>query len=187
MKIIYRFFFPILLIGLLSAACDDNGAPLAPVTGGAVPVTAAAQIEGRWGGLHVLANGLPAGSYTLPALVAAGFAARISSWNSDLVLTRTGETGGLFSVLTRGTASDTVASGLSAHGEFGFWGDFVLRGEGEIAVTPRAGDSRDRAFHGTAALLADTLVVGFTLAAPPEKALAFLPDTVVFIARLVRR
>ncbi|MCE5269946.1 hypothetical protein LLH00_01525 [bacterium] len=177
-----------LLIAALALGCSDDKNPAAPVAGEAVPVTAAAQIEGRWNSVQAWVDGLPLNTYTVPAFGVGRYDAVIAAWSSGLTVTRTGEASALFSLQTEGTSVDTAGSGLMKSGGFDYWGDLVLDGDGGVSATLRTGRSKDRPFVGQASLLADTLVLNFTLSSPPEKAVGFLPNAQTsFIARLVRQ
>jgi hypothetical protein len=70
-------------------------------------------------------------------------------------------------------------------------GGYTLWGEGqiEVLVTSENGNALpvSKKFLGAASTLGDTLLLEFHFATPPQKAVFFLPDTVSFLARLVRR
>jgi len=177
-----------LLVAALALGCSDDKNPAAPVAGEAVPVTAAAQLDGHWSSIQAWVDGLPLTAYTIPAFGVGRHDAALAAWNNGLTVTRTGEASAVFSVLAEGTSLDTAGSGLMKSGEFEYWGDLVLDGEGGLNATLRSGRSRDHQFYGQASFLADTLVLNFTLSSPPEKAVGFLPNAQTsFIARLVKQ
>jgi len=175
------------LLSALILACSDDKSPLGPSAGEAIPVTGAAQLAGNWGDLQAFAGGLPLNAWTIPAFAPGVYDSRLTAWTASLTVTRTGENSAVFAAAAAGVSQDTSGSGLAKQGQFDYWGEIVLDGEGWITVTPRSGRSKDHPFYGQASLLADTLVLNFTFSSPPEKAVGFLPASTGFIARLVRQ
>lgn len=175
------------LLAALALSCSDDKSPLGPSAGDAIPVTEAAQLAGSWGELQAFAGGLPLNAWTIPAFAPRVYNARLTAWTANLTVTRTGENSAVFAAAAAGVSQDTSGSGLAKQGQFEYWGEIVLDGEGWITVTPRTGRSKDRMFYGQASLLADTLVLNFTLSSPPDKAVGFLPASTSFIARLIKQ
>ena len=173
----------------LVTGCSEDDNPAAPDLSGVVPVESSSQLAGRWESLSVFANGLSVTRYLIPAFSKTVYNARLSSYSSDLVISVTGEYTGLFSTAASGTAVDTSTS-LSTQGTLSIAGSFSIAEQGLLNVTlSRENPSSDgmfQYFDGTASLAGDTLILNFTLAAPPEKQVGFLPDTTSFIARMIR-
>jgi len=185
---------PCLMLALfLCCGCSDNESPLAPVSPDVLPVESSEQIVGRWQGLNVFANGLPVTRYLIPAFgLSKGNNARISSFDTDLLVSVTGERSGLFSTIASGIAADTANPLLTIEDEHNIAGSFRLADEGRLTVVlpaeNPAPDNKLQSFEGTALLAGDTLILSFTLSTPPEKKTRsnFLPDTTSIIARLLR-
>ena len=184
----------LLLILFLWAGCSDKEILLGPVSPEVLTVESSGQLEGRWGSLSVYANGLPVTRYLIPAFgLSIGNNARLSSYNTDLSVSVTGERTGLFSTLASGVASDTANPLHTIQDVHNISGSYRLAAEGLLTVVLPAEnpdeDTRYQSFSGTAFLAGDTLILSFTLASPPEKKTrsGFLPDTTSFIARLIRR
>ncbi len=181
----------LLLILLLCTGCSDKNTPLAPGSAETLPVESSGQLEGRWENLKVFANGLPVTRYLIPAFSIDSYNARMTSYNTDLVVSVTGERTGLFSTIASGVAADTSNPLNTVQGQHDFLGSFRLDDQGMITVilpaqNPESADGF-QSFNGTAFLAGDTLILTFTLAVPPEIKVGFLPDTTSFIARLVQR
>lgn len=179
------------LLALAAAACDEDSSPLGPGGPGTEPVEWAAQLEGRWGSLNVAAAGLPVAQYLIPAFTQGVFNARLASFDTDLVVSVTGEKTGLFSLAATATAADTSNPLNTASGAHDVLGGFTVGENGQLAVTLRAENSTvldpAQSYTGGARIAGDTLLLDFTLAAPPDKSVPFLPDTTTFIARLIKR
>jgi hypothetical protein len=186
-----RLAAPILLAGLLAmTACSDRTSPLTPSSGEVVPVGRAEELKGRWTGTDLFAQGLPASAYLIPAFTAGRFNSRIFSHEFDLTASVTGPNTRLFAVSATGAAADTADPALQARNSFEIWGSFQVGEDGALTVSihsEQAVGAAAPSYTGSAGLLADTLLLTFTLSAPPGKAVGFLPDTTAFIARLVRR
>ena len=173
-------------------ACEDDNSPLAPGGPGAQPVEWAAQIEGRWGSINLAAAGLPVTQYLIPAFAPGVFDSRLSSFDTDLIVSVTGEKTGLFSLAATAAAADTADPlNTTPIGGHDVLGGFSIGENGELVVTLRAENSialdPAKNYTGGARIAGDTLLLDFTLASPPDKNVPFLPDTTAFIARLVKR
>ncbi len=192
-QVILRFSTLFCLIMLLFAvvACDDDSNTLAPGGPGVEPVEWAAQLEGRWSSINVAAAGFPVTQYLIPAFTPGSFNARLASFDTDLVVGVTGEKSGLFSLIATGTAADTANPLNTASGGHDVLGGFTIDENGQLVVTLRAENSTildpAQSYTGGARIVGDTLLLDFTLAAPPDKPVPFLPDTTTFIARLIKR
>jgi len=186
----FSALFSMAMLIFSAAACDDDGNPLAPGGPAAEPVEWAAQLEGRWGSINLVAAGLPVTQYLIPALTPGVFDARLASFSSDLVVSVTGEKTGLFSLVATGIAADTANPLNTASGEHEVLGGFSLGENGQLVVTLRAENSAAldpaQSYTGGARIVGDTLLLDFTLASPPGKNVPFLPDTTAFIARLIK-
>jgi len=151
------------------------------------PVVSPNQLEGRWTSVDIFAAGLPVNAYLIPAFSKNSYDSRLLYYSTDLVISVTGNKTGLFSVMAGGTAVDTANPSLTAEGTFRPWGSFNVSGDGGLTVILRSESNKALAYEGTAGFIGDTLILSFTLAAPPHKAVGFLPDTLDFLARLVKR
>lgn len=186
----FSALFSLITILFAAAGCGEDSNPLIPDSGNAVPVEFAAQLEGRWSSINVIAEGLPVSQYLIPAFTQGIFNARLASFDTDLVVGVTGEKTGLFSLVSTGTAADTANPLSTASGGHDVLGGFTIGDNGQLDVTLRAENSSvldpAQSYTGGARILGDTLLLDFTLTAPPDKPVPFLPDTTTFIARLVK-
>lgn len=172
------------------AACDDNG-PTAPDTGSFLPVTDAARLDGLWALENLFADGLPVTGLLVYSDDPTVADSRLSSFSGDLAASASDGSTGVFSVEATGTAADTASPGDVASGGQEVLGGFTLSGDGDLTVRLSAenGSALDppRFYTGSARMLADTLLLEFRFRTPPHKAVFFLPDSMNFLARLVRR
>ncbi|MEA1996887.1 MAG: hypothetical protein U9N45_04585, partial [Gemmatimonadota bacterium] len=172
------------------SGCSGDS-PLAPAVSAALPVESSRQLEGRWGDVNMFAQGLPVTAYLIPAFAKGSFDSRLHSYESDLVVSVTGEKTGLFSVEASGVAADTVDITRIAQGLHRFWGSFAVGDDGALDITLRTGAGdivpSGPAYSGSAVIAGDTLIISFTLSSPPHKRVDFLPSTTSFLARMVKR
>ena len=180
-----------LLLYLSAAGCSKDNNPLSPGGSQPLPVEFASQLEGRWGSVNIFAGGLPVTYLLVPAFAAGRNEARLSAFDTDLVVSVTGEKSGLFSLESSATAADTANPDHTASGTHQAWGGYSVSTDGSLDITLRGDNSGAlnpaQSYSGTASLTGDTLILSFTLSVPPSKAVPFLPDTTDFIARLVKR
>jgi hypothetical protein len=175
---------------VLLLACSDSN-PVVPDTGLYSPVQESDQLDGHWQTENILAAGLPLSNLLVPGSIAGQADSRLSSYLGDLSVIVSGEHTGLFSADAHGTAADTADALSTASGSHLAAGSFTLWGEGQIEVRLSAenGHALDRAqnYLGQASILADTLLLEFSLQVPPHKAVPFLPSSLTVLARMVRR
>ncbi|MEA2062599.1 MAG: hypothetical protein U9P14_02770 [Gemmatimonadota bacterium] len=181
--------FYLLAVLLITAGCSET--TLEPPASHITPVETVDQLAGLWTDPNVYANVLPATSYAIPAFSPGAFNARMLSYNTDLVISVTGNVTGLFSTISSGTAADTLDPFRTAYGSHRIAGSFSLGSQGAITVvvgpTNPESDKPLKYYDGQVFLAGDTLILNFTLFVPPEKSSGFLPDTTAFIARLVKQ
>ena len=179
-----------LLALLLVAACTDSD-PASPDTGNYLPVTEAVQIEGTWQTETMLAAGLPLSNLLVPAATAGASDSRISAFLGDLAVVPSGEYTGVFSAEAQGTARDTAEASPSVSGAHDMGGGFTIFGEGMIQVRLSAENGHavvnPQNYLGQASILGDTLILEFDFSVPTHKAVPFLPETISFLARMVRQ
>ena len=179
----------VMIASLLFCSCSDSN-PAAPDTGLYHPVQEASQIAGQWDVENVFASGLPIAMRLVPGATAGQADSRISSYNADLAVSTSGEYTGVFSTFAHGMAVDTADQTNAAAGDQRTSGGFTLWGEGQIEIRLSSENGKAlpsvKTFMGTASALGDTLLLEFSYAVPPQKAVFFLPDTMSFLARLVR-
>ena len=164
---------------------------MAPGGSQPLPVEFASQLEGRWGSVNVFAEGLPVTFLLVPAFTAGRNEARLSAFDTDLIVSVTGEKSGLFSLESSSTSADTANPDRTVSGTHQAWGGYSVSADGRLDITLRVENSNAlnsaKNYSGTASLAGDTLILNFILSVPPSKAVPFLPDTTAFIARLVKR
>ncbi|HUU30290.1 MAG TPA: hypothetical protein VM123_20995 [archaeon] len=175
---------------LIVAGGCNNETPLGPNLSQTLPVENSSQLEGRWSSVSFFVQGLPVSAYLIPAFEKDKYNARLTSYDTDLLIGVTGEKTGIFSLEASGAAVDTAESDNTTDGSHHSLGSFIIGEEGLLTVIlPSAdgqGTGKTQTYGCSAGLLGDTLILSFTLTAPPHKPVGFLPDTTSFIARLVK-
>ena len=188
-----KYFFELFIFAAFAAiglSCSDKAGPAGPAPGETVPVKFAAELEGRWRTDNLFALGLPVSELLVPGLTPGRYDARLDSYDNDLVVSVTGEQTGIFSLISTGVAADTADPLQTVGGAHEVTGSFRLN-DGQLEVILLLKNSAPvnppQAFSGGARLLADTLLLDFTLEVTPHKAVLFLPAEASFLARLVKR